>query len=162
MTGQVPDISHFIHFSFWEPVYYKIDENEPDHRFPSHSNEKRGHWVGFADNKDDHLTWKILTDETNQIITRSVVRSATKTTPNLRLDQPKWEDQPQDLTSDVFVCGRPHPDGSEDTPHMSIINSVDLLGRTFLLPMDENSERKRATISDHVNIISQDQVSRED
>ena len=40
LTGQVPDISHFLHFSFWEPVYYKVDENEPDHKFPSHSNEK--------------------------------------------------------------------------------------------------------------------------
>ena len=41
LTGQVPDISHFLHFSFWEPIYYKVDENEPDHRFPSQSNEKR-------------------------------------------------------------------------------------------------------------------------
>ena len=56
LTRQVPDISHFLHFAFWEPVYYKEDENEPDHRFPSQSNEKRGHWVEFADNKGDHLT----------------------------------------------------------------------------------------------------------
>ena len=62
----------------------------------------------------------------------------------------------------MFVYGRPHPDGSEDTPHMFIIKFDDLLGRTFLLPMDENGERKRAAISEHVNIISQDQVSRED
>ena len=89
LTGQVPDISHFLHFSFWEPVYYKEDDSEPDHRFPSQSNEKRGHWVGFADNKGDHLTWKIFTDDTNTIIIRSAVRSATKTSPNLRLDQPK-------------------------------------------------------------------------
>ena len=40
LTGQVPDITHFLHFSFWEPVYYKVDENEPDHRFHSQSNEK--------------------------------------------------------------------------------------------------------------------------
>ena len=60
LTGQVPDISHYIHLSFWEPVYYKVDENEPDHRFPSQSNEQQGNWVGFADNKGDHLTWKIL------------------------------------------------------------------------------------------------------
>ena len=94
LTGQVPDISHFLHFSFWEPVFYKVDENVSDHRFPSQSNEIRGHWVGFADNKGDHLTWKILTDETQQIITRSTVRSANKTSPNLRLDPPKGEDQP--------------------------------------------------------------------
>ena len=60
LTRQVPDISHFLLFSFWEPIYYKVDESEPDHRFPSQSNEKRGHWVGFADNKGDHLTWKSL------------------------------------------------------------------------------------------------------
>ena len=42
------------------------------------ANEKSGHWVGFADNKGDPLTWKILTDE-QQIITRSAVRSANKT-----------------------------------------------------------------------------------
>ena len=161
LTGQVPDISHFLHFSFWEPIYYKVDENEPDHRFPSQSNEKRGHWVGFADNKGDHLTWKILTDDTNTIIIRSAVRSATKTSPNLRLDPPKGEDPP-DLTSDVFVYGRPNPDGSDHTPPMSIINFDDPLGRTFLLPMDENGERKRATISEHVKDLYQDQVSRED
>ena len=161
LTGQVPDISHFLHFSFWEPIYYKVDENEPDHRFPSQSNEKRGHWVGFADNKGDHLTWKILTDDTNTIIIRSAVRSATKTSPNLRLDPPEGED-PSDLTSDVFVYGRPNPDGSDHTPPMSIINFDDLLGRTFLLPMDENGERKRATISEHVKDLYQDQVSRED
>ena len=106
LTGQVPDISHFLHFSFWEPIYYKVDESEPDHRFPSQSNEKRGHWVGFAENKGDQLTWKILTDDTNSIITRSTVRSATKTSPNLRLDPPQGEDQPHNLTSDVlFMVG---------------------------------------------------------
>ena len=162
LTGQVPDISHFLHFSFWEPIYYKVEESEPDHRFPSQSNEKRGHWVGFAENKGDHLTWKILTDDTNTIIIRSAVRSATKTSPNLRLDPPQGEDQSQDLTSDVFVYGRPNPDGSANTPPMSIINFDDLLGRNFLLPMDENGERKRATISEHVNDLCQQQVSRED
>ena len=126
----------------------------------SQSNEKRGHWVGFAENKGDQLTWKILTDDTNTIIIRSAVRSATKTSPNLRLDPPQGEDQPQDLTSDVFVYGRPNPDGSANTPPMSIINFDDLLGRTFLLPMDENGERKRATISEHVKDLYQQQVSR--
>ena len=105
---------------------------------------------------------EILTDDTNTIIIRSAVRSATKTSPNLRLDPPKGEDQPQDLTSDVFVYGRPNPDGSDNTPPMSIINFDDLLGRTLLLPMDENGERKRATISEHVKDLCQQQVSRED
>ena len=48
VTGQVHDISHFLHFSFWEPVNFKVDENESDHSLPSQSNKKRGHCVGFC------------------------------------------------------------------------------------------------------------------
>ena len=58
-----------------------------------------------------------------------------KPSSNIRLDPPQGEDQPQDLTSDVFVYGMSHPDGYEDIPPMSTINFDDLLGRTFLLPM---------------------------
>ena len=78
------------------------------------------------------------------------------------LDTPQGEDQPQDPTSDGFVYGRPNPDGTDNTPPISIINFDDLLGRTFLLPMDENGESKRATISEHVKDLYQQQVSRED
>ena len=64
-------------------------------------------------------------------------------------------------TSEVDWGGH-DPDGSDNPPPMSIINLDDLLGRTFLLPMDENGERKRATISEHVKDLCQQQVSRED
>ena len=62
----------------------------------------------------------------------------------------------------MFVYGRPNPDGSDNIPPMSIINFDDLLGRPFLLPMDDNGERKRVTIPEHVNDLCQEQVSRED
>ena len=64
-------------------------------------------------------------------------------------------------TSEVDWGGH-DPNGSDNPPPMSIINLDDLLGRTFLLPMDENGERKRATISEHVKALCQQQVSRED
>ena len=64
-------------------------------------------------------------------------------------------------TSEVDWGGH-DPNGSDNPPLMSIINLDDLLGRTFLLPMDENGERKRATISEHVKDLCQQQVSRED
>ena len=38
----------------------------------------------------------------------------------------------------------------------------DLLGRAFLLPMDEDGERKQATISDHVHTLDQAQIYREE
>ena len=40
LTGQVPNIRFLLHFTFWEPVYYKVDQSQPDSYFPSHSNEK--------------------------------------------------------------------------------------------------------------------------
>ena len=44
-------------------------------------------------------------------------------------------------------------------PPMSIINFDDFLGSTFLLPMDENGERKRAIIFKHVKNIYQPLIS---
>ena len=73
LEGTTPDISFMLHFSFYEPVYYRIDSSEPDLNFPSSSNEKKGYWVGFADNQGDHLTWRILTEDTQKIIIHSGV-----------------------------------------------------------------------------------------
>ena len=91
LEGTTPDISFLLHFSFYEPVYYRIDSSEPDLNFPSSSNEKKGYWVGFADNQGDSLTWRILTEDTQKIIIRSGVRSALRTTTNQRLASPSGE-----------------------------------------------------------------------
>ena len=58
----------------------------------------------------------------------------TKTSSHIRLDPPQGEDQPHDLTSDVFLYGMPNLDEFYNTPHMSTINFADLLGRTLLPP----------------------------
>ena len=56
---------------------------------------------------------------------------------------------PGHKTSEVDWGGH-DPNGPDNPPPMPIINLDDLLGSIFLLPMDENGERKRATISEHV------------
>ena len=56
---------------------------------------------------------------------------------------------PGHKTSEVDWGGH-DPYGPDNPPPMSIINLDDLLGSIFLLPMDENGERKRVTISEHV------------
>ena len=91
LEGATPDVSFMLHFSFYDPVYYRIDSSEPDLNFPSSSNEKKSYWVGFADNQGDHLTWRILTEDTQKIIIRSGVRSALRTTTNQRLASPSGE-----------------------------------------------------------------------
>ena len=35
LEGTTPDISFMLHFSFYEPAYYRIDSSEPDSHFPS-------------------------------------------------------------------------------------------------------------------------------
>ena len=91
LEGTTPDIIFLLHFSFYEPVYYRIDSSEPDLNFPSSSNEKKGYWVGFADNQGDCLTWRILTEDTHKIIICSGIRSALRTTTNQRLASPSGE-----------------------------------------------------------------------
>ena len=61
-----------------------------------------------------------------------------------------WQGQhpPGHKTSEVDWGGH-DPNGPDNPSPMSIINLDDLLGSIFLLPMDENGERKRATISEH-------------
>ena len=56
LTAQVPDISFLLLFTSWESIYYKADQSEPDSHFQSHSNEKCGHWVGFAEDQGDQFT----------------------------------------------------------------------------------------------------------
>ena len=156
LEGTTPDISFLLHFSFYEPVYYRIDSSEPDLNFPSSSNEKKGYWVGFADNQGDSLTWRILTEDTQKIIIRSGVRSALRTTTNQSLASPSGEGTtlpfpipyPQQskipLPLDPLEASTPNFEQfvksqsgeDEDNPiPMANIDIPNLLGRSFLLPL---------------------------
>ena len=168
LEGTTPDISFLLHFSFYEPVYYRIDSSEPDLNFPSSSNEKKGYWVGFADNQGDSLTWRILTEDTQKIIIRSGVRSALRTTTNQRLASPSGEEttlpfpipysqsqnslplDPLDASTpnfEHFVKSQTGEDEDNPTP-MANIDIPNLLGRSFLLPPEDNGERHMAKVID--------------
>ena len=158
-----------LHFSFYEPVYYRIDSSEPDLNFPSSSNEKKGYWVGFADNQGDSLTWRILTEDTQKIIIRSGVRSALRTTTNQRLASSSGEgttlpfpipypkQSSNSLALDPLDASTPNfeqfvkSQSGEDEDHpipMANIDIPNLLGRSFLLPPEDNGERHMAKVID--------------
>ena len=169
LQGTTPDISFMLHSSFYEPVYYRIDSSEPDFHFPSSSNEKKGYWVGFANNPGDCLTWRILTEDTQKIIICTGVQSALRTTTNQRLASPSGEgttlpfsipyphqsknslpldpfDEPTP-NFEQFVSSQSGQD--EDNPiHMVNIDIPNLLGRSFLLPPEDNGEHHMAKIID--------------
>ena len=169
LQGTTPDISFMLHSSLYEPVYYRIDSSEPDFHFPSSSNEKKGYWVGFANNQGDSLTWSILTEDTQKIIICSGVQSALRTTTNQCLASPSGEGTtlpfsipyPQQsknsLPLDPFDESTPNFEQfvnsqsgeDEDNPiHMANIDIPNLLGRSFLLPPEDNGECHMANIID--------------
>ena len=169
LQGTTPDISFMLHSSFYEPVRYRIDSSEPDFHFPSPSNEKKGYWVGFADNPGDHLTWRILTEDTQKIIIFSGIQNALRTTTNQRLASPSGEGTtlpfpipyPQQSKNSLpldpfdestanfeqFVNSQSGEDEDNPIP-MANIDIPNLLGRSFLLPPEDNGERHMAKIID--------------
>ena len=169
LEGTTPDISFLLHFSFYEPVYYRIDSSEPDLNFTSSSNEDKGYWVGFADNPGDRLTWRTLTEDTQKIIICSGIQSALRTSTNQFLASPSGEGTtlpfsilfPQQsknsLPIDPFDESTPNFERfvksqsgeDEDNPiHMVNIDIPNLLGRSFLLPPEDNGEAHMAKIID--------------
>jgi hypothetical protein len=57
MYGVTVDISAFLNFYCYQPVYYAVDNH-----WPSESPEKSRRWVGVAHNVGDALTYKVNTN----------------------------------------------------------------------------------------------------
>ena len=81
--GYTPNILALLCFVWYQPVfYYRMEVKTP---FPE-SKEKLGHFVGISESKGDALTFKILTDDTKEVIHCSVVCLADDPKhPNARL-----------------------------------------------------------------------------
>ena len=121
------------------------------------------------DNPGDRLTWRILTEDTQKIIICSGIQSAIITTTNQCLASPSGEGTtlpssipyPQQsknsLPLDPFEESTPNFEQfancqsgeDEDNPiHMANIDIPNLLGRSFLLPPEDNGEHHMAKIID--------------
>ena len=179
LTGITPDISIILLFTFYQPVFYATY----DQHFPSESEERTCYWVGFGEHCGDATTHKILDHDTQKIIYRSAVRPKKSSTPNHRLTPHGGEvSASSDPSEDKISSGSPlgYPEGSspeqkaptvfirsrdEENPSgskpMPTFDSSDLIGRTFLLPPEENGERHRAKVTRQVvEIIDQDNGQR--
>ena len=179
LTGITPDISIILLFTFYQPVFYATY----DQHFPSESEERAGYWVGFGEHCGDAMTHKILDQDTQKNIYRSAVRPKKSSTPNHRLAPHGGEvSTSSDPSEDKISSGSPlgAPEGSspeqkaptvfirsrdEDNPSgskpMPTFDPSDLIGRTFLLPPEENGERHRAKVTRKVvEIIDQEDGKR--
>jgi hypothetical protein len=143
LTGVTPDISPLLRFSFWQPVYYAM--NEPS--FPSDSREARGRFVGIAEHVGHAMTFLILTDDTRKILSRSLVRPVTSEAPNLRADALS-EDEPRH----AFVKSK-SDQLAADIPRLKLVDYSDLIGRSFLLDANVDGERIRARVQEIVDAV---------
>ena len=179
LTHITPGISIILLFIFYQPVFYATY----DQHFPSESEEMAGYWVGFGEHCGDAVTHKILDHDTQKPIYRSAVRPKKSSTPNHRLAPHGGEvfassDPSEDKISSgsplgslegssrkqkaptVFSSSRDEENPSGSKP-MPIFDPSDLIGRSFLLPPEENGERHRAKVTRQVvEIIDQDNGQR--
>ena len=175
LTGITPDVSIILLFTFYQPVFYATY----DQKFPSESEERAGYWVGFGKHCCDAMTHKLLDDIIQKSIYRSAVRSKKSSTPNHRLAPHGGEVSPSSDSSEdkissgspqgpsegsslkqktptVFIRSRDEENPSGSMP-MPTFDPADLIGRTFLLPPEENGERHRAKVTRKgVEIIDQE------
>ena len=79
--GTTPDISALLQFTFYQPIYFSDEDSFPN------SNERKGYWIGVAENKGDTLTYWVLT-ENKQVLARSLVCPADTPEKNQRVLEP--------------------------------------------------------------------------
>ena len=108
------------------------------------SEERAARWVGFGEHVGDALTHKLLDDDTKKILYRSAVRPSDSVHPNKHLVSDGGESS---QTPKPIIFVRSMQDNSQSaTKPMAEYNPDDRIGRTFLLPKNEQGERLRATI----------------
>ena len=158
LYGITPDISIMLLYTFYQPVFYATH----DQHFPSESGERAAFGVGFREHHADAITHKLLDKITQKIICRSAVRPITKANPNHRLDKDGGESGTSVGASEgslltktpkvptVSIRSRQDDVGPSIIKPMPEFDPDSLIGRTFLLPPQQNGERLRAKVTKKV------------
>ena len=153
--GYIPDISKFMQFHWWQRVLYKVDNVS----FPSSTYEGIGRFVGIANNIGDLLTYHVLTDDTQQVIARSMVRALDPLNPNIRVLHPEHtgEDmEPIPIVRSIVDTIDPAYDPTK--VKLPKFSPQELLGITFLHDIP-NGEKVRAQVMKRINDIESENHS---
>ena len=144
-TGQTPDISKYLQFKFYQPVYFLDKEG-----YPSEPRERVGHFMGPADNIGDILTYQIWCPDTEKLIFRSCVRACGNGPPNIRAWNALQPDAQDGECDDDDVIA--HPTHGKIQSAIDVVTGEEcedpgalrmprftpeeLMGKVFLLPQE--------------------------
>jgi len=70
-----------LYFYFWQPVYFRYGKSAV---FPSESKESCGHFVGFAEHVGHAMTFKVLADDSQKVLSFSILPSALQSSQGSR------------------------------------------------------------------------------
>jgi hypothetical protein len=148
---------------FWKKVYYK----KVDRHFPSDSVEAVGHIDGISDHCGHALTYKVFNPSTQKVIHCSLIRPADTSDPNLRVELLGGESESA-ITTVIHSCHEDMLHDSKQTRTQDsvestvppIVNTEELIGCTFLLDEQDDSQQFGAQIveliDDHTSQLEND------
>ena len=136
-----PDISIILLYTFYQPVFFVPPTTNPT---PLLVRKELHIGLALENHVGDALTHKLLDEDTKKILYRSAVGPSDSAHPNKQL-VPDGGESSQTPKPIIFVRSR-QDDSQSATKPMAEYNPADLIGRTFLLPQNEQGERLRATI----------------
>jgi hypothetical protein len=139
LTGQTPDISMLLHFTFWEPVFIKNYQGSGKN-FPSESNEILVRFIGFSESIGHSATYKVFNEDTGQILFRSCLRKVDPATDVLNV--PPYDPKPLADIEDESIAEviRIRSSDEASTRRTPMISPDELIGRTFLMDINEDGQ----------------------
>jgi hypothetical protein len=151
LTQSTNDISPILRFHFNQPIHYKLDDSD----FPSDTTEKWGCFVGIAKHVGHTMTFKILTNDTQEVIYHSNVCPATDSDSHNLHANLLNEDYDSSLFKPTIKShhdsdeSQPDSDNSRahgETEAMPTFDFQDLIGHTFLKEPQEDGQHFHAQI----------------
>ena len=130
LTRTTSDISVLLQLQFFEKVFFKTQEPS----FPSQSPDHLGLIVSTVQHVGHAMTYKVLTSDTNKIISRSKICTATSITdPKQRLVPSDGETSKPPALSKSKSHNLLPAIGASNANKTIVLTTLDkLIGRTFL------------------------------
>ena len=133
VIGQITDISPYLDFHFWQEVFVEVPGG----------GEQLAHWCGPSHKQGDFLTYFILVDDTQQLVTCSNVRTAKDPLFPNRTQRPHPSNGDTRVPASKAVVSSIQ-DYYEEPVHLPAFSPDELLGMT--IAKDEGGELIRAKV----------------